>query len=464
MSCNLAQAKAISDDTTSVKYWMLKSLKNNNGQNVLLTYKEANKFFADHYFLPKNKNFQKRLGQKIFSSARELNAYLIEVGAIDNVAGIKALNSKVSNYPLSEIQTDKIWPTTQIWSLDWEKKYSAWISEHLEDEFFVRHQIATDCADVAISLRWIFARINGLPMANSLAATGRLFTNESMLREWQNLPTSEVWFNDRRFLAALNYVLDNTFTHSFIDDSYPILINSEFLTPGTHHLDLYSDETGHTMVVNEVNRVTGGLFLSFSTVPREVRSIWTDYFYRETQINNFSRGGFLKIRWPVKVGNSWSLVRRENMPGYSVEQYDDEFMTGFDYFYEAVEAKIGAITNPAEKVRQSIRMLRDRFLARVDVVKDGYEFCKLNDCSEGTLNYENWSTPGRDSRIVLLIENIEYLIEGSDQLQRQWRAFLNNEQLIIEGQPYKMRDVVYSFSYGNYSFIPTDEILTRWGL
>ncbi|RYZ82103.1 MAG: hypothetical protein EOP06_22245, partial [Proteobacteria bacterium] len=114
-----------------------------------------------------------------------------------------------------------IWKATQRWSWDWEKKYADWISTDITPDFFQKHNIATDCADVAYATRWIFARMNGLPAANRISGSGGLLTNESLRKQWTSLPTAKEWHQDRRFLTALNYLLNEGYTHSLVRDSYP---------------------------------------------------------------------------------------------------------------------------------------------------------------------------------------------------------------------------------------------------
>ena len=92
-----------------------------------------------------------------------------------------------------------IWATAQEWNQDWENRYSQWVQNNRDPAFLSNHQIRTDCADVAIAYRWIFARINGLPAANTLAGTGRLITNESMNPAWTGLSTNQDWTRDQLF-------------------------------------------------------------------------------------------------------------------------------------------------------------------------------------------------------------------------------------------------------------------------
>jgi hypothetical protein len=93
------------------------------------------------------------------------------------------------------------------------------------EEFFYKNKVATDCADVAIAARWIFARIHKMPAAQTLAEPNVLFSNESFRNAWSDLPTHEDWTQDQLFRVALDYVLDNTYTHTLWKDSCSIHIS-----------------------------------------------------------------------------------------------------------------------------------------------------------------------------------------------------------------------------------------------
>jgi hypothetical protein len=51
------------------------------------------------------------------------------------------------------------------WTLQEENLYSEWVEATITEDFFVRHDIAVDCADAVYAIRWIYARIRHLPAA-----------------------------------------------------------------------------------------------------------------------------------------------------------------------------------------------------------------------------------------------------------------------------------------------------------
>jgi len=45
------------------------------------------------------------------------------------------------------------------WSVEEEIRYGKWVEENIIEDFFIRHKIPIDCADVPYAVRWIYARI-----------------------------------------------------------------------------------------------------------------------------------------------------------------------------------------------------------------------------------------------------------------------------------------------------------------
>ncbi len=49
------------------------------------------------------------------------------------------------------------------WTAEEESNFARWVEENIAEDFFIRHKIPVDCADVPYAVRWIYARIAGLP-------------------------------------------------------------------------------------------------------------------------------------------------------------------------------------------------------------------------------------------------------------------------------------------------------------
>ncbi len=299
---------------------------------------------------------------------------------------------------ITEVDDEVLWEASEAWSMQWERRYAAWMEAEVDSEFMVRHQLRTDCADVAVALRWIFARIHGLPMGNRLAGSGTLFTHRSMKEEWRTLRTHADWSKDARFRAALDYVLDTTYTHSIFRDSFPVRIDRSAFQPGVFFLYLF-DSTGHTQVLTHLEPESSANYpvvLLGSDVPRAVRRLAINGLWWSRDANRESMG-LRQFLWLVRNPNgSWILNSPLQMPHYSEEQYSPEFLRGYPDWHSAVLARIAPRMSREAAIKNLVEELAHRLIDRARIVKEGYDICSRAPCEEGTSDYENWSTPARD--------------------------------------------------------------------
>lgn len=358
---------------------------------------------------------------------------------------------------------ESLWTVKEQWSLDWERKYSQWVREELNEEWWQRHNVPTDCADVAYSARWIFARIHGLPMANRLAS-GEWFTQNSVRSSWLKLPTDQEWHKDKRFLAALNYMLDFVFTHSLWNDSYPIRIAADSLVPGAHHLRLH-DSSGHTQFVWKTSsrREEIPVLTLNSTVPRQNRLVMPSIFFEQSA----DRKGvaFQRMRWPQWRGDKVSLVDKQQMPDYSEEQFEENFVGApRTAFWEEVFFRLNPQFDFKIALRKGLEQLEGMFLDRAKIVEDGYAVCQGGKCPQGSALFEDWSTPARDGRISATINTLSML---------QWRAGLGSGDLepilskVVlrqDGLEFTLAQLRDTWGYQWYSSDPNLDPLVRWGV
>lgn len=374
--------------------------------------------------------------------------------------------------PLRELRNPlagEIWTATEAWSPEWEMRYSEWVRNEFDYRFFSRYKVETDCADVAIAVRWIFSRIFHLPAGNRLSSGGALLTNRSVRSAWKNLPTADNWYDDRRFRAALDYVLVNTYTHSINADSYPILIDFDWIKEGAFHLEL-RDEDGHTRLFTRVTRARGWPITDmWSTVPKKVRPLVVEPFTVFVQ-PPLRFGGILRHRW-VRLGedSAW-LVPEAEMPGYSLEQYSPDFFKhGRKDFSAEIVARIDDSLDPLVGLQAIITNLRRSFSERKDVVNDGFKECQKEDCSPGSVGYENWSTPSRDKRIGEHFQQVAAateILRGDDRERSD--ALMKNVRrkkiVRVEGEKLQYDDLARIWAERRYSSDPRDPPGKRWGL
>jgi len=365
-----------------------------------------------------------------------------------------------------------LWPTTESWSWEWEIKYAQWLMANMTTDFFQKYNFATDCADVVYSSRWIFARIHGLPAANRLSGTNSLFTNQSLRSEWQKLPTAANWYEDQRFLAALNYLLDNTYTHSLKDDSYPIAITPEFFLPGAHHIDIRA-ASGHAQLVHRVDLSDAAMvpyMIIQSTIPRKVRILSESMSWGSEQAK-IGVNGFMRLVWPRVENGTYSLEKPENMPGYSLEQYAPDFIRQKDRpNYLEVLLRLKPNVNFVSVVKSGYADLIAMIKTRAALVKEGFGHCPNRSCSPESRAFDDWSTPSRDKKIKDTIQQLGMIssLPLPEDVHREIRDIVvkayGTEVLSFYGETYQLRSLIFSWINQLYSSDPNDEPSVRWGI
>ena len=305
-----------------------------------------------------------------------------------------------------------LWVTTKSWTLDEEKAFGQWVNTTVDTHILEGGGVLVDCADTALTLRWIYARDHSLPVGNRLDG-GELIGSFSRNSEWDRLHSDPNWKLDERFKAALRVALEGTYTHSIMGDLYPVQITSDFVTPGTIHLNLYSDTTGHTETIKVVGQEP-----TFCSRGQCITTIWGNEPAREVIFYSgifdvnvaVNHGGFLRWRWPEKnsAGN-WALRSATRMPGYSLEQYQFPGLpTGA--FEEWVEEKIGFTISPHTKIDTRVATIYTLLGQRADVVVQGIAHCLGQNCAPGTDLYDAYSTPSRDRRIKEMVADLTAVI------------------------------------------------------
>lgn len=361
-----------------------------------------------------------------------------------------------------------LWTAKNEWSLRWEAEYGRWVRQTLTPRFMIDIQLPTDCADVAYTLRWIFAHIHKLPMATRLGGSKQLFTNETVKPEWLKLPTDPDWKKDRRFRAALQFLLRNTYTHTLMQDSYPVAINPEALTPGTHHLRLYKS-SGHTMIVDKVNEPDNlPITLLFSTLPIQIREL-IPTFFQDHDVPELSKSGFYKIRWAKKTEKGWSIISSKAIPGYSEEQFSLGADDVNNHYFIKVYKKLNPQFSFEVMLNHAFQELQERVKDRIQAVEDGYRYCQANDCSPGSPGDEDWSTPNRDQRLLQLHNSINLASSFIEpKAIEKWKKIIANvsteKTYSISGQLYSLNQIILALVYQFTQTDPRLNVAQRWGL
>lgn len=345
------------------------------------------------------------------------------------------------------------------WTVAEEIRYGKWVEENITEDFFIRHNIPVDCADVPYAIRWIYARISHLPAA---ATTKDLKLIGHWTTQWGRLPTHSEWHQDRRFRKALLHMLAETTTRTLPLDTYPVRIVPEAVTPGTAFFVTES----HSGVVGRV--ILDGshahpLQTWEATVPAKIQQLNRRNFLAPRPESTIC-SGLVKFRWPVFEKGQWEYLPPEQHTFYSMEQYTSAFYEGYADFVEAVAKRIDPKDyDPWERVERVIDTITRYLQERVSIVSEGFKRCRRGGCSEGSELWEIYSTPGRDGNITLLMDHLHQINKWND---------LDHEviQEKMEAIPFNItEDLSVSFYhlYQNYLWLshhPEDSIEARWGL
>ena len=426
---------------------------------------------VEEFFTARN-SLPDLMGQKSFTSSDAAKTFIQtrrETLTKDShlpkvvVAAFSTLSHAASVVSTNAVSTEvpgvHLWEVTREWNLQWEQDFSSWVDNYVDREFFQNNGLSTDCADVAYALRWIFARMYGLPAANHLSSGGGvIFSQASMRRAWVNLPTAEAWQHDQRFRAALNYLFKMTYTGTLGQDTYPIELSRTALQPGTIFLHL--DGVGHTEIVVAVrpDHPTPILLWS-STVPVEIRSLYSRGFWKKD--SPLENAGFVKMIWPVYSNGSWVLPAKNTMPFYSREQYGLT-SDGTPYDLGVIE-KLFPGYRREWRLTGAIKDLRSGFHNRADVVNDGLIYCQNHNCAPDSPAHEDWSTPSRDRRLAELIGRADEILAMNVDRQ-EWDQLLGERMVEIDGEWYSGKTIIDIFRARNYNSDPRVSAQRRWGV
>jgi hypothetical protein len=355
---------------------------------------------------------------------------------------------------------DQVWEVGhRRWTVEEERRFEKWVDETITEDFFIRHKIPTDCADAVYAIRWIYARIAGLPAA-ATTKDGRWIGHWST--DWKHLPTHPEWHRDERFRAALLYLIPKTWTGTLPLDTYPVRIAPDSVTPGT----LFLVTESHTGIIGHVfldGSHAHPLQTWESGLPVKVQKLSPRYFFSAKPEFN-ARSGLVKFRWPVSENGEWKYLPVEEHPFYSEEQYNSDFCKDSADFVEAVARRIDPTNyTPMEKMVKVMETITRYLRERVPIVLTGYKQCRNGGCWDGSEGWEVHSTSGRDGMTVSLMDHLSQIIESSPRDQERAKAMMEAIPIDIS----ENRSVTIYHIYQNHLWFsphPEDSIEARWGL
>jgi hypothetical protein len=356
--------------------------------------------------------------------------------------------------------SDQVWKVYgHQWNVEEECRFGEWVEANITEDFFIRYKIPVDCADVPYAVRWIYARIAHLPAA-ATTKDGKLIGHWST--EWRHLPTDTEWYKDRRFRTALLKMLVDTSTRTLPLDTYPIRIDPESVTAGTAFFvtESHSGIIGH---VSLDGSYAHPLQTWEATVPAKIQKI-SEKSFLSPRPESTIHSGLVKFRWPVIVNGRWQQLPPKQHPFYSEEQYSSTFYDGYADYMEAVAKRIDPTEyDPWEKMLKVLETTAHFVRARIPIVLEGYKRCHKGGCPEGSDLWEDYSTPGRDGFILLLMDHLKELIESNHLDPEAVRREMEAIRLDIS----KDRSITFDQLYQEYAWLsprPEDPIEARWGL
>ena len=345
------------------------------------------------------------------------------------------------------------------WTVEEEIQYGKWVEENITEDFFIRHKIPIDCADVPYAVRWIYSRIAHLPVAAS-DKNGKWIGHWST--EWGKLPTHSEWHRDLRFRKALLHMLSETTTRTLPFDTYPIRIDPDSVMPGTAFFITES----HAGVVGHVI-LDGSCFHPLqtweATSPVKLQKM-SERDFLTTRPESTIYSGLVKFRWPIFKNGKWKYLPVGEHPFFSLEQYSGILSEGYTDFVEAVAKRIDPTDyDPWDKMGKVFEFTSRYISERVPIVLEGYQLCQKRKCPEGSVLWEIHSTSNRDGRIILLMDHLHHLIEMNGLDQNAVKEMMEGISIQIQ----KDQSITFYHLYENYLWLsphPEDSIEARWGL
>lgn len=359
----------------------------------------------------------------------------------------------------TSVSRAEVWHVVNQWTMEEELRFGAWVSEYVDENFFINHRIPVDCADVPYGLRWIYARIRRLPAA-ATGKYGRFIGHWS--KDWDHLPSHSRWDRDPRFRAALSTVLSLTTTESIPNDTYPIKVMPSYLTPGTVFLTTEAHTGAIARLVLDGSTIHPLQTWESSLPVKRQKLKMRDFLMHSPNAANQS--GLLKFRWLEGADGYWRYIDRQAQPAYSEEQYRPAFFRETPVYVDAVARRIDPRQHePREKAGRVIDYIVKMLDERVLIVLSGYGYCSEKPCPEASDMWEVYSTPLRDRKIRLLFFYFDAIVKQNNLDPKPFLDRMEAIQFDIGNK--KTIDLLHIYQNREWlSYDPDDSIEMRWGL
>ena len=381
---------------------------------------------------------------------------------------------------LSTVSHAAVWETTRQWDDAAEQEFGIWI-RNLKMDIFKNpsspyHDIATDCAHAAYTLRIIFASEHGLPI--KLESTPDVdLSNDNPQFDSQPTQIAKV----RRFIGLMKMHKN---TDTLVDDTYPIAINRKtvhsgalFLNPANPGKDVpLSYRAGHVYYIQDVYD-NGMVKYMSSTVPEAVRDLEPRYGITFAPFG--TDGGY----------RAWKRPNTTVQPGESLEQF--KFAHWFPKAYlhrgsmgslwvrwqaEIVNRLARREMTVKEKMAYIIENVRAIVKERNFLVQSGWKLYQTkyhgNQCLSKA-DYDDYSTPTRDVKLQNELSDLREVASIVAQSTFSWSGggdvasvFAQYKFEVMPGKTVDLNQLYDTFMTDKTLVIsePEHSPAVRWGL
>lgn len=417
---------------------------------------------------PELLNDQNRISQRVIyetigtvSDQIEIEKNLDKIIVNESSQSLHQLNIS----KLSQIAREPLWvPVKQRWSLEDENDFTQWFIQNASTNFNRGSNLFADCADVGLLFRWAYAHDKKLPIANTLSGSGKLFGHFSSSSAWDNLPTHASWKKDERFKVAMSYLFDNTYTHSIYNDLYPTEINLNFVKPGSIYMIIRA-KSGHTQTLYQFKKSQAGIKSLWGNEPAG-EGIFESWLIWEPAVKNL----FGSWRWPRFEKNRWKLTSANEMPGYSLEQFEKREEFNDEKLFELwVLSKLDLADFASARLVREIQTVQDSLKFRLRITANGSTICGFVPCDINGSDYDSYSTQSRDARLRQAQNDLFNTIESLGGMNSRVvkdaikKAKINSE--LIKNYPLKYKDIIFSTEIMNALDADANKTFAeRWGI
>ncbi len=411
------------------------------------------------------------------------------------------------------------WAIRRAWGVKTESLYSAWIEKlfhapagarpswtplHLvirdpQRNFLFNHHgadedgpsrrravvLKPDCADLPYFLRAYFAWKLGLPFGYRHCDRGNssrpsrcqeLRTNLSVpVRSPRAAPAKRFSQFLRRSVSYVHSGAGRTNPDDDETDLYPVKLTRASLRPGTVYVDPY----GHLLIVSrwiDQGPDKSGLLYAVDGHPDLSvgrKRFWRGAFLFSDKIKA-GAGGFKAFRpLVVREGKIVALTNDEIRASRNYGDLSDEqYRLGVDGFYDRLEQLINPRPlSPARAFRERMEALFELVMERVGSVQAGEDFTEKTGRAtikmprgprifETSGDWENFSTPARDLRLLIAIEEIR---QFPAKVRRQPKRFALPASVDMDAVQKELEQLYQDFTRKkSFTYLRSDK--SRWTL